>query len=98
MSHHLAAVILEDSSVLIEGRKYWEVGDIADRLVSALHSDPHLIVVIKPTNYQHYEGLIRLIHASTRADMPGENLLYTTEDGRVITVEALTSRNRPPSD
>jgi hypothetical protein len=95
MRNHLAAVILEDSSVLIDERNYWKVGDIADALVSALRNDPLLIVIVKPTNYQHFEGVIRLIYATRLANVADENVLYTTEDGNVIRFDTLGSKKSP---
>lgn len=97
MDNQIKAVIVDDDTILIDGRKLVGQDALAEALRSALRSDPNFILVIEPTKNTHYKGTGKVIYASQRVGVPVENLRYTTEDGDVVTFEELRTRNPAPS-
>lgn len=97
MGNQIKAVIVDDETILIDGRTLLEQDEVADALSSALQHDPNLILVIEPTKNEYFKGIGKVIYASQRVGMPVANLRYTTEDGDVITFEELREKNVKPS-
>ncbi len=92
MDNHIKAVIPDDESILIEGRKLVEQGDIVDALKAALQRDPHFILVIEPMVNAHYKGIGKLLYTCQRIGVQLENLRYTMENGEVVTLDELRAR------
>ncbi len=92
MDNHIKAVIPDDESILIEGRKLVEQEDLVDVLKAALQRDPHFILVIEPMVNAHYKGIGTLLYTCQRIGVPLENLRYTMENGDVVTLDALRAR------
>jgi hypothetical protein len=97
MKRQIKAVIVDDETMLIEGRKLVGTDAVADVLRSALQSDPNFILVIAPTKNAYYKGIGTVIYASQRVGVPVENLRYTTEEGDVVRFDELRARNPTPS-
>ncbi|MFC5461158.1 hypothetical protein [Massilia niabensis] len=96
MDNQLKAVILDDETILLDGRKLVEQDELADALRLALQRDPNLILVIEPAKNEYYKGTGKVIYASQRVGVPVENLRFTTEDGDVVTFDELRARNPAP--
>lgn len=96
MNNLIKAVIVDDETVVIDGRKLVEKDEIAEKLRLALQNDPNFILVIEPTKNGYYRGTGKVIYASQRVGVPVENLRYTTEDGEVLTFDELRARNPTP--
>jgi hypothetical protein len=96
MSTQIKAVIVDDDTILIDGRKFVEMDEIGEALSSALVRDPNLILVIEPTSNGHYKGIGKVIYASQRVGVPAGNLRFTTEAGEVISFDELRARNPAP--
>ena len=97
MTNHIKAVIVDDDTILIDGKKLAGQDEVSDVLGSALRNDPDLILVIEP-KAGCYKGIGKVIYGSQRVGMPVENLRYTMEDGEVVTFDALRARTPPPSE
>lgn len=96
MNKQIKAIIVDDETVLIDGREIVERDELAVALLSALKSDPNLILVIEPTKNSSYKGTGKVIYASQRVGVPVENLRYTMEDGDVVTFDELRAQNPMP--
>jgi hypothetical protein len=96
MGNPIKAIIVDDETIVIDGRKLAEKDEIAEVLRQALQSDPNFILVIEPTKNGYYRGTGKVIYASQRVGVPVENLRYTTEDGEVISFDELRARNPTP--
>ena len=96
MDKPIKAVIMDDETVVMDGRKLVGNDQIADALREALQSDPNFILLIEPTKNGGYRGTGKLIYASQRVGVPIENLRYTLEDGEVVTLDELRARNPSP--
>jgi hypothetical protein len=96
MNNHIKAVIVDDDTILIDGRQLPGQDEVGDALASALRDDPQFILVIEPKD-GCYKGIGKVIYASQRVGVPVENLRYTTEDGEVVTFDELRARNATPS-
>ena len=96
MDNHIKAVIVDDETIVFDGRKLLEQDALADALRSALQSDPNFILVIAPTQAGYYKATGKVIYASQRAGVPVENLRYTMEDGEVVSFDELRARNPAP--
>jgi len=92
MDNQIKAVIPDDESILIEGRKLVEQEEIVDVLTAALQRDRNFILVIEPMVNAHYKGIGKLLYTSQRIGMPLENLRYTMENGEVVTFDELRAR------
>lgn len=97
MDNPIKAIIMDDETVVIDGRKLVEKDEIAEALESALQSDPNFILVIEPMKNEYYRGTGKVIYASQRVGIPVENLRYTTENGEVVTFDELQARNSASS-
>lgn len=96
MNNQIKAVIVDDETILIDGRRLVEKDEVAETLRSALQSNPNFILVIEPTKNEYYKGTGKLIYASQRVGVPVENLRYTMEGGEVVTFDELRARNPTP--
>jgi len=93
MRTQITALILDDDTIAIDGRRLAGKNDVADAISAALQRDPDVILVIEPTKSAYYKGVGTVVYASQRVGMPVENLRYMTEDREVITFDALRTRN-----
>ena len=96
MNNHIKAVILDDDTILFDGRQLHGQDEVREALGSALQNDPGFILVIEPKP-GCYKGIGIVIYASQRVGVPLANLRYTTEDGEVVTFDELRARTPPPS-
>jgi hypothetical protein len=92
MDNPVKAVILDDETVVIDGRTLVGQEDIAEALRSALQRDPDFILVIEPMENAHYKGIGKVLYTSQRIGVPLGNVRYTTENGEVVTLDALRAR------
>jgi hypothetical protein len=92
MGNHIKAIIPDDESILIGGRKLVEQEEIVGALEAALQQDPNFILVIEPMVNAHYKGIGKLLYTCQRIGVPLENLRYTMENGEVVTLDALRAR------
>ncbi|TQK04792.1 hypothetical protein [Herbaspirillum sp. SJZ107] len=92
MDNQIKAIIPDDESILIEGRKLVEREEIADVLKAALQRDPDFILVIEPIVNAPYMGVGKLLYTCQRIGVPPENLRYTMENGEVVTFDELRAR------
>jgi hypothetical protein len=97
MGNHIKAVILDDETILLDGRKLIGQDELAEALGLALQGDPDFILVIEPAENDHYKGTGKVIYASQRVGVPVENLRYTMEGGEVVSFDELRARNSGPS-
>ena len=93
MDNHIKAVIVDDETILFDGRQLVEQDALDDALRSALQNDPNFILVIAPTQHGYYKATGKVIYASRRAGVPVENLRFTMENGEVVTFDELRARN-----
>ena len=96
MNHQIKVIIVDDETVLIDGREIVERDEVAAALMSALKRDPNFILVIEPTKNSSYKGTGKVIYASQRVGVPVENLRYTMEHGDVVTFDELRARTPMP--
>lgn len=89
MNNQITAVIVNDETILLDGRELVGMDEVADALRSALQSDPDFILVIGPRATEHYKGIGTVIYASQRVGVPVANLRFVTEDGKMASVDEL---------
>jgi len=93
MDNHIKAVIPDNETILIDDRKLVEIEELAEVLKSALQKDPNLVLVIAPMRSDYYKGIGKVLYTCQRVGVPIENLRYMTEDGRVVTLDALQAQS-----
>lgn len=93
MNNQITAAVLDDTTILLDGRKHVGMDEVANALASALESDPNFTLVIESTPSEHYRGIGTVIYASQRVGVPVENLRWTMDDGAVVSFEELKARN-----
>lgn len=93
------ATVIDDETILLNGRMLTGMDEVANGLKSALELDPNLTLIIRPTaSTRHYKGIGTVIYASQRVGMPIENLRWQMEDGEVVTFDGLKARNPTPAE
>lgn len=97
MNDHTTAVVLDDQTILLDGRKLVGMDALASALRSKLESDPHFTILIESTPTAHYRGIGTVIYASQRAGVPVENLRWTMDDGAIVSFDELKARNSAAS-
>ncbi|VXB29939.1 hypothetical protein [Massilia sp. 9I] len=93
MNRLISAVVVDDTTIVIDGRRLIGMDEVADALASALHSDPNFILLIESRPAEHYKGIGTVIYASQRVGVPVENLRWTTDDGDVVSFGELKDRH-----
>jgi hypothetical protein len=96
MNNQITAVVVDDHTILLDGRKHIGMDELANALGSALENDPNFTLVIESTPTEHYRGIGTVIYASQRAGVPVENLRWTMDDGAVVSFDELKARNSTP--
>jgi hypothetical protein len=92
MAKQIKAVVADDDTVYIDGQQLTERTSLVDALVSAMQSDPDVIVVIEPLQPESYKGIGKVIYASQYAGVPVGSLRFTMPDGEVVTFDELRAR------
>lgn len=95
MKKQITAVVVDDETILLEGRSLVGMDEVADALASALQSDPDFILLIEASPSAQYKGIGTVIYASQRVGVPVDNLRWTTDDGEVVSFGELKARNSP---
>ena len=80
MDKLLTAVVLDDQTVLLDGRKLAGADEIAEAISLLLQSVPNFVLMIEGTPEKHYEGIGTVIYGSARAGFELENLRYSWND------------------
>jgi Tfp pilus assembly pilus retraction ATPase PilT len=93
MNNQLSAVVVDETTISIDGRTLVGMDEVADALASALQNDPNFILLIESRPTEHYKGIGTVIYASQRAGVPVENLRWTTDDGDVMSFGELKDRD-----
>lgn len=83
MDKSLTAVVLDDQTVVFDGREMARTDEIAEAIESALQRDPHLILLIKGMPEKRYEGIGKVIYGSARAGFELENLRFSWKNGEL---------------
>lgn len=96
MKKHIRAIILDDETIVIDGRTLHGKDEVADALRSALQIDPDFLLVIDLKKKECYQGIGTVIYTSQRVGVPSENLRFLEEDGKVVTFAQLRSRPAEP--
>ena len=73
----LTAVVLDDQTVMLDGRKLAGTDEVAEAIRLLLQSDPHFALMIEGTPNKHYEGIGTVIYGSARAGFELDNLRYS---------------------
>lgn len=97
MNNQILAVVVNDETILLDGRTLVGMDEIANALGSALENDPNFILVIGSEPTENYKGIGSIIYASQRVGVPVENLRWTMDNGDVLTFDELKARNPRPS-
>ena len=93
MSNRLVATVVNDETILLEGRTLIGKDEVADALELALKDDPNFVLVIGSDPNESYKAIGTIIYASQRVGVPVENLRSTMDNGEVLTFEELKARN-----
>ena len=93
MTVEMAATVLDDETILLNGRTLVGKIEVADALKLALENYPGFILVIGSSPTQHYKGIGTIIYASQRVGVPIENMRLTMDDGEIVSFEELKTRN-----
>ncbi|MEX5745198.1 hypothetical protein [Massilia sp. X63] len=96
MNNHITAVVVDDDTILLDGRKLLGMLEVANALKSALESDPHFTLVIESESTGHYRGIGTVIYASQRVGVPVENLRWKMDDGALVSLDELRAQSAPP--
>jgi hypothetical protein len=97
MDNQITAVVVDDETILLDGRTLVGKDEVANALRSILESDPNFILLIGSMPTEHYKGIGTIIYASQRAGVPVQNLRLTMDNGEVVTFDELRARNPTPS-
>jgi hypothetical protein len=97
MAKQIKAIVEDDDTIYIDGQKLAERAGIVEALRSALESDPDLVLVIEPRQPESYKGIGKVIYASQFAGVPVDSLRITTQDGEVLSFDALRAREAGPA-
>ena len=98
MNHQITAVIVDDETILLDGRKLVGGNELGEALRSALQRDPNFVLVIGSRPTDHYKAIGTLIYSSQRAGVPVENLRFTTDEGEVVSLSELQAQNARRSE
>jgi hypothetical protein len=96
MDNQITAVVVDDETILLDGRTLVGKDEVATALKSILESDPNFILHIGLMPAEHYKGIGTIIYASQRAGVPVQNLRLTMDDGEVVSFDELRARNSTP--
>jgi len=97
MTNQITAVVIDEKTILIDGRSLVGIESVSDALASALQSDPNFILLIEARPTAHYKGIGTVVYASQRVGVPVENLRWTTDDGDVVSFAELRDRTSTSS-
>ncbi len=93
MTNQLVAIVVNDETILLNGRTLVGQDELASALKSALEDDPNSVLVIGSEPNEHYKGIGTIIYASQRVGVPVENLRWTMDNGDVLTFDELKARS-----
>ena len=96
MDNQITAVVVDDETILLDGRTLVGKDEVANALKLILESDPNFILLIGSMPSAHYKGIGTIIYASQRVGVPVQNLRWTMDDGEVVTFDELRARNPTP--
>ncbi|MEW6022695.1 MAG: hypothetical protein AB1807_11210 [Pseudomonadota bacterium] len=96
MNNQITAVVVNDETILLDGRTLTGKDEVAIALKSALECDPNFTLVIRSASTGHYKGVGTIIYASQRIGMPVENLRWQMDDGEIVSFDELRARNPTP--
>jgi hypothetical protein len=77
MDKSFTAVVLDDQTVMLDGRKVAGTDEVAEAIRLLLQSVPHFVLMIEGTPEKHYEGIGTVIYGSARAGFELENLRFS---------------------
>ena len=77
MEKLLTAVVLDDQTVMLDGRKLAGTDEVAEVIGVLLQSVPHFVLMIDGMPEKHYEGIGKVIYGSSRAGFELDNLRYS---------------------
>ena len=77
MDKFLTAVVLDDQTVMLDGRRVAGTSEVAEAIGLLLQSIPHFVLMIEGTPEKHYEGIGTVIYGSARAGLELDNLRYS---------------------
>lgn len=96
MKNRITAAVVDENTILLEGRRLNGMDEVGGALALALQSDPDFILVIDAKSSDHYNAIGTIIYASQRVGVPVENLRWTTDEGEVVSFDELKARNSAP--
>jgi hypothetical protein len=96
MNNQITALVVDDETILFDGRTLTGKDEVADVLRSALERDPNFILVIRSTSTGHYKGIGTLIYTSQRVGVSVEKLRWQMDDGEIVSLDELRARNPTP--
>ncbi|RZJ84679.1 MAG: hypothetical protein EOO64_03155 [Massilia sp.] len=96
MKNRITAAVIDENTILLDGRRLNGIEEVGAALASALQSDPDFTLVIESKPGDHYKAIGTIIYASQRVGVPVENLRWTTDDGDVVSFDELKARNSSP--
>lgn len=77
MDKSLTAVVLDDQTEMLDGRKLAGTDEVAEAIGLLLRSVSDFVLMIEGTPDKHYEGIGTVIYGSARAGFDLENLRYS---------------------
>ena len=93
MSNQIVATVVNEETILLDGRTLVGKDEVANALKIALEHDPTFVLIIGSEPNAHYKGIGTIIYASQRVGVPIENLRWTMDNGDVLTLDELKARN-----
>ena len=80
MDKSFTAVVLDDQTVMLDGRKVAGTDEVAEAIGLLMQSVPHFVLMIEGTPEKHYEGIGTVIYGSARVGFELDNLRYSWKD------------------
>jgi hypothetical protein len=92
MNNRITVDVVDDETVVFDGRTLTGKDEVADALRSAITNDPDFTLVIRSTSTGHYKGIGMVIYTSQRVGVPVENLRLQMDDGQIVSLDELRAQ------
>lgn len=77
MEKVLTAVVLDDQTVMLDGRKLSGTDEVAEAIRLVMRSAPDFALVVEGTPEKHYRGIGTVIYGSARAGFDLDKLRHS---------------------
>ena len=77
MEKTLPAVVLDDQTVMFDGRNLSGIDEVAEAIRLVMEREPHFVLFIEGVPEKHWEGIGTVIYGSNQAGFDLDNLRHS---------------------